>query len=116
MGGFSWLARRPAAAGDPLTLSSPPKATLLWIILWRCSNIAGHGIARTKSARLPNETVPRRPVAMVVADSVDAAHSAAERGQRGVINRIVLCEHLLEMQSACRKLACKQQIVTCRVV
>src|SRR5215469_3584170 len=49
MGGFSWLARRPAAAGDPtLTLSSPPKATLLWIILWRCSHIAGHGIARTK--------------------------------------------------------------------
>src|SRR6516162_7597532 len=30
-GGFSWLVRRPAAASRPLPLSSPPKATLLWI-------------------------------------------------------------------------------------
>src|SRR6516162_74109 len=41
-GGFSWLVRRPAAAGAPLTLSSPPKATLLWIILWRCCAAAEH--------------------------------------------------------------------------
>src|SRR5215472_18688080 len=52
MGEFSWLARRPAAAGDPLTLSSPPKATPLWIILWRCSNMAGHGIARNQERAL----------------------------------------------------------------
>src|SRR5262249_62248595 len=34
----------------PLTLSSPPKATLVWIILWRCSATAEHGIARTQNA------------------------------------------------------------------
>jgi hypothetical protein len=50
MGGFSWLVRRPAAAGDQLTLSSPAKATLLWIILWRCSATAEHGIARQRAA------------------------------------------------------------------
>src|ERR1700746_456961 len=47
---FSWLVRRPAAAGGPLTLSSPAKATLLWIILWRCSATAEHGIARQRAA------------------------------------------------------------------
>src|SRR6516225_9240504 len=41
-GWFSWLVRRHAAAGAPLTLSSPPKATPLWIILWRCCAAAEH--------------------------------------------------------------------------
>jgi hypothetical protein len=30
----------------PLTLSSPTKASLFWIILWRCCGAAEHGIAR----------------------------------------------------------------------
>src|SRR5215467_106109 len=104
MGGFSWLARQPAAAGDPthalfaaqshsivdnlvalfeysrawncssdilgclrrdqdagpasltrrrppvtpLTLSSLSKATLLWVILWRCCATAENEIARSE--------------------------------------------------------------------
>jgi hypothetical protein len=36
---------RPAAAGSPLTLSSPTEATLLWIIFWRCWAPFEHGIA-----------------------------------------------------------------------
>jgi hypothetical protein len=32
-GGFSWLIPRPVAAGDPLTLSLPTKATPFWINL-----------------------------------------------------------------------------------
>src|ERR1700760_4006170 len=36
MGGFSSLIPRPVAAGDPLTLSWPSKATPFRIILWRC--------------------------------------------------------------------------------
>ena len=44
-GGFSWLVPRPAAAGSPLPLSSPTKATLLWIIFWRCWAPFEHGIA-----------------------------------------------------------------------
>src|SRR5215471_6943988 len=45
VGSPGWL-DGPLPPVTPLTLSSPAKATLLWIILWRCSNIAGHGIAR----------------------------------------------------------------------
>jgi len=36
----------------PLTLSSPTKATLLWIILWRYCVTAGHGSARRRAAAL----------------------------------------------------------------
>src|SRR5215472_4366546 len=39
------LVLRPAAAGSPLTLSSPTEATLLWIIFWRCWAPSEHGIA-----------------------------------------------------------------------
>src|SRR6516162_9109763 len=39
------------AAGDPtLTLSSPTKATLFRIMLWRCYATAEHGIARAQNA------------------------------------------------------------------
>src|SRR6516225_4364548 len=51
VGSPGWL-DSPLPPVTPLTLSSPPKATPLWIILWRCSNIAGHGIARNQERAL----------------------------------------------------------------
>ena len=42
------LLPRPLPRVTPLTLSSPTKASLLWIILWRCWATPDHGIARPK--------------------------------------------------------------------
>src|SRR6516165_5179157 len=50
MSGFSWLVQRPAAAGDPLTLSSQTKATPFRIILWRCWAPSEHGSAHRNCA------------------------------------------------------------------
>src|SRR5215831_2285509 len=44
------ISRGPLPPVPPLTLSSPTKATLFRIILWRCWAPAEHGIARTQNA------------------------------------------------------------------
>src|SRR5262249_16833833 len=41
----------------PLTLSPPAKATLLWLILWRCCATAEHGIAQAKTALVQSTTI-----------------------------------------------------------
>src|SRR5215467_10352734 len=48
----------PLTPVTPLTLSSPTKATLLWIILWRCCATAEHGIARTQNASSAIQAAP----------------------------------------------------------
>src|SRR5215467_9195055 len=45
VGSPGW-SRGPLPPVTPLTLSSPTKATLLWVILWRSCATAEHGIAQ----------------------------------------------------------------------
>src|SRR5215469_16084131 len=61
MGGFSWLIPRRLPRVSPLTLSSPTKASLIGIILWRCWARAEHGIAHPKPRALRRQSISKHP-------------------------------------------------------
>jgi hypothetical protein len=102
----------------PLTLSSPAKATLFPIILWRCWAASEHGITRPRTARSPVGRSPRsgglkarlnapteqvQHVVIRPADHVSAMAASAPTGRRSTVTGRPRFDRPKDAQAFCRE-------------